>query len=747
MAKNESDDIKSVHDFAKDIEATMAKMKVHGKTVENTFKDLLGSNDQLVKSLSKTMDASEGIAIIQERIKKIMSSEIQMAGRTNTQKEEAKKLLLSKLDTAQNLFLMYQDIDNAVEKGNERLNKQKDVAKELGTNIASSILGPITRFAQEIPLVGGALGKMASEIEEQIGNKIGNSLISNFTAAGKAGVTAGVGTSLAFGPIAAIILTIAAAAYVLKRAFDYQAEAVDLTRNLGISYEAASKLQHRVHDISLENFNVTSKEALTSAEALHNEFQTLYSVSNDMIAQHAELMKFYGLEAKEASTLTSLAKQQGIEVRDVEGTILQTVTAFNSVTKSGVAFKDVMKDIATASASTRMSFKGNVEQLVLAAAKARAFGSTLDDMNTATRGMLNLEESLTAQYEAQAMGITGMNLDKIRSLRFANETEKANDEMIHQLSSMGDISKMNVFKQEALAKAYGVSIDQLAKINEQSKLRNALGTDLLTATEAQITAAASALNKSKEELIAEQHRLQASEKMSLLMSKFGEFWDGLVTGPLAGFIDGLTDILGNATAMKAIFSGIGLTFTFMFRPIKSIFEMIGEASIGFKKIFSKDGDIVGGLLDIGKVILKTIFLPFTLIFDLIQDIGARIVKTFSFEPPEWLRYILDLDTSTSATVIPATPEKRNDLIITPTGQQFETAPDDFIIATKAIPQSVGQGAQNNSNIESLLRELLNAVNQPVMLQFSDQSTQKVSNTARFSAGKSGQGAVGMGSLV
>jgi hypothetical protein len=80
-------------------------------------------------------------------------------------------------------------------------------------------------------------------------------------------------------------------------------------------------------------------------------------------------------------------------------------------------------------------------------------------------------------------------------------------------------------------------------------------------------------------------------------------------------------------------------------------------------------------------------------------------------------------------------EAVDDLIVTPEGKTFKTAPDDFIIATKATPTAVssagGDGGGDSSELITLLKQLITASDQPIMLKLDDGTVQKIGRRQSF----------------
>jgi len=107
---------------------------------------------------------------------------------------------------------------------------------------------------------------------------------------------------------------------------------------------------------------------------------------------------------------------------------------------------------------------GNVKQMTLAAVQARMMGVSLDKSAASAKGLLNFTQSVSDEMEASVLLGKNLNLNAARQLSFAGDVAGAQKEILNQVRQMGDLNKMNVFQQEALAKATGYSVADLTKM-------------------------------------------------------------------------------------------------------------------------------------------------------------------------------------------------------------------------------------------------------------------------------------------
>ena len=78
--------------------------------------------------------------------------------------------------------------------------------------------------------------------------------------------------------------------------------------------------------------------------------------------------------------------------------------------------------------------------------------------------MLSFQDSLNAEIEASIMLGRNVNLQKARELALAGKAEKFLVELTKQVGSQAEFEKMNVLQRQSLAKALGISVEQLGKM-------------------------------------------------------------------------------------------------------------------------------------------------------------------------------------------------------------------------------------------------------------------------------------------
>jgi len=123
-------------------------------------------------------------------------------------------------------------------------------------------------------------------------------------------------------------------------------------------------------------------------------------------------------------------------------------------------------------------------ELVKAAINAKKFGMELSQVDALASSLLDFESSITNELEAEVLLGKNINLEKARQAALNNDLATVAEEIAKQAGSAAEFTAMNRIQQEALAKAVGLSRDDLAKSLQEREALAKLGTDATTSQEA-----------------------------------------------------------------------------------------------------------------------------------------------------------------------------------------------------------------------------------------------------------------------
>jgi hypothetical protein len=206
--------------------------------------------------------------------------------------------------------------------------------------------------------------------------------------------------------------------------------------------------------------------------AMAEEFGTINDVNTKIAWQLKKQSFFYGIEAAQAVKLlriqTALSDSSHEQLINVQNTVANFARA------KGVLPSKVFDDIAGATELMAKHASGAAEGFMKAAVHIRAMGVGLDVADQISTHLLDIEGSINAQFEANAVLGTQMNFDMARRLMMQNDLVGMMEEVKRQIGDQIDLEKLNVVERNLIAKAAGTDIVNLTKmLSAQEKVSEA----------------------------------------------------------------------------------------------------------------------------------------------------------------------------------------------------------------------------------------------------------------------------------
>ena len=569
---------------------------------------------------------------------------------------------------------------SALEQARGEEERRLEITKELESK-ANGMLDGLEGQIKGIPMIGGLLAQSMDfgGLKKQMGGIL-SGITTNFMTLTAGGMGAGkaIGQSFmtampqvaAFGatlwaslaPILPIILLVVAAMYLIKKAFDFNQKAFDLARDLSISNEEAREMSHSFSKMSADSKDlaVNAGELLTAQKELSKELGMSTQFSEQMLTDQVKLTKFMGMSAEEGAAFFKVAKSTGLETRGLLGNVISITKEYNDLTKAGIKFKDINKEILAISRDQLENFKGNTKEMILTVIEAKALGTTIEDINTAANATLDIEESLRNEAKARMLTGVSINNNEIRHHQQLGHTGKVLELQKAQIMALTDADLEHKYQRDAIAAAMGKTSDELLKQRDTMKLMKEMHVESLSlATRDQILAS-SMSDEKKEAMILANEELSAKEKASAVTDKLNDQMEDMM-GPIMDMIDPLLDLA--VVLMPVLIGAVKIVFA----PLKGAFKALSAIINGVKGVILLFTDWQGGIKLIKKSINDYIYAPLEAIGDMIDG----LIEGLSFGM---------FDGFFGDTTPTPPTEKIDDGIVKPDGTVVKTNPSDFIMA-------------------------------------------------------------------
>jgi hypothetical protein len=452
--------------FQDEADSVSDSLNYISKSLSASVSELRQGNDQLRKQVSATKKLSS----IADQLLAIRKGDASLDKKKIDKLKDEAKLRLQILKSSQsqysigsaNYLALQNDIDAATEllgafEGIE--STAEDINKKLG--ILPSIAGGIDKALSKIGLPPLGITDAIDETQRlgqeaaRVGDK-GFKPMSTFL--GKVGENF---SSL----ITKANLLQGALALTIDALFNVDKGAGEMAKSMNMTYSEA--LAYRKELTGIAN---TSMDVAVNTRGLQETYmaigQSLGSNAKlnekDLITA-TKLREQAGYTNEQLAELNKLSSVNGKSLEQNTKEILGGAKAYASRKGLVINEKQVLDDVVKSSASLKLSLGGSADALAKSAVQARAVGLNLEQAASIADSLLQFESSIENELSAELLTGKDLNFERARTLALNNDIAGAAEEIANQVGTSADFAKMNAIQQESIAKAAGLTKDQLAQ--------------------------------------------------------------------------------------------------------------------------------------------------------------------------------------------------------------------------------------------------------------------------------------------
>jgi hypothetical protein len=219
------------------------------------------------------------------------------------------------------------------------------------------------------------------------------------------------------------------------------------------------------------DINITSSKLLETFGALNKQFGFITNFATSTLVTMTKLTKVVGVSSESAGNLAAASEVTGTSFESNYKDVL--ATSYELQRQSGVQMdlRDILEQTGKVTGTVRANLGANPAQIAKAITQAKLFGASLEQVANAGKSLLDFEASITAELEAELLLGKNINLERARAAALAGDQVTLAQELQKEAGTFSDFTKMNVIQQEALAKAMGMTSDQLADILFQQEVQ------------------------------------------------------------------------------------------------------------------------------------------------------------------------------------------------------------------------------------------------------------------------------------
>jgi len=348
-------------------------------------------------------------------------------------------------------------------------------------------------------------------------------------------------------------------------------EITNLSKSMAISKEQATAMRDRFKEIQDAGNSIyeTTTNLVNAQLELASAFGATAGFSEQQLKDQILLTKQMGFSVEEAQGLQQLAMANGMYAKDVTNSVIKQTAALAKQTGVQLDNKKVIGEVAKVSGQLRLQYQNNPSLIAAAVVQTQKLGISLEQAAKASRSLLDFESSISNELEAELLTGKDLNLEKARLLALNGKSAEAAAEMLRQTGSSAEFSKMNVIQQDALAKAVGMTSDELANSLIQQENLNRLGSESrqqieekaeLLRKNGDIDGANRLMNSIGNEKEAQEAlaKISAQETFNASMDKMKAILSSIVDGPATSLVNLISGVVKFATKLAPLFKAVAI---------------------------------------------------------------------------------------------------------------------------------------------------------------------------------------------
>ena len=337
-------------------------------------------------------------------------------------------------------------------------------------------------------------------------------------------------------------------AKALDAALDFSKAITQAGRELGISRKEATELGRQMQFAAFQSGDVlaTSLKLLEVNSKLNAIRGTAVKFTNQQLIESNRLLETEVLTADAAGRFSQLANISGMSIRETTKAAIAGTVAAEREGGVRLNLKSILDATSKVTGQVSANLGGNPEKIAKAVALAKQFGMELQEVVSTSKSLLDFQSSIDAELQAELFTGKQINLERARLFSLTGDYEGLTREINKEVGDFYEFSKLNVLQQDALAKAFGMTSDQMS--------------EMLLKQEDLATLKQRARDEDNEALLTNLEQLDVQQRLAVSMEKLSKIAADVLTvvmPMIEGFADLIVMIASNKILSGAILWGIG----------------------------------------------------------------------------------------------------------------------------------------------------------------------------------------------
>ncbi len=344
---------------------------------------------------------------------------------------------------------------------------------------------------------------------------------------------------------------------IVASLFKADTSTTNLAKQLGVSKSEARDLRASFNAVAMDSgIAALNSEAMAeSMIQLGNVIGATAGFTTQQIVDQTKLTRMVGMQAEESAKLAEFGTLNGENTRSLTNDILEQVAVLEQETGIRLDGRKILSQVANISGQLGAQYGYNTKELARAVVQANRLGLSLEQTQGVAANLLDFEQSITNELQAELLIGRDLNLERARLLALNGDSAGAAAELAKQFGTAEEFSRLNVIQQQSLAAAVGMSADELADSIKKQEVLNTLGEKNFDTLMQSEEGRKRIRTLGGESLLNQLEQQSAADKFQQALEKIQTAFGAIVEGPLGGLIDGMASLAGSA---GAVYTALGL---------------------------------------------------------------------------------------------------------------------------------------------------------------------------------------------
>ena len=237
-----------------------------------------------------------------------------------------------------------------------------------------------------------------------------------------------------------------------------------LAKNIGVSYDESLAMQKNFTQIAIgsDEIMVSTAELNKGFMSLNQQFNGATGFSDELVQSFTALTAQAGFTEETIGNIAKITGTQGDDLNSNVALMQGQLTVMNAQEGTSFSTKQLLEGIGKVSKATLLTLRNQPKALARTLMTSKKLALSFAEMESISSSLLDFEGSIQNELEAELLTGKNLNLENARQLALKGDIAGAAAEIAKQVGSANDFEEMNVIQQEALAKAAGLTREQLA---------------------------------------------------------------------------------------------------------------------------------------------------------------------------------------------------------------------------------------------------------------------------------------------